>query len=80
MDRKSGLNFLFLLICSCIANGQVKNGRSSKVGEVPYQVSLRAAEYKHIVNIDGDANGYFLEDKIPPDFEADEFWRTCGLC
>jgi len=78
MDRKSRLNFLFLLICSCIANGQVKNGRNSREGEVPYQVSLRVAESKHIVSIDGDADGYFLEDKIQPDTEADQFWHTCG--
>ena len=78
MDRKSRLNFLFLLICSRIANGQIKNGRNSREGEVPYQVSLRVAESKHIVSIDGDADGYFLEDKIQPDSEADEFWHFCG--
>jgi len=70
---------LFLLICSGIVNGQVKNGRNSRVGEAPYQVSLKIAESKHIVNIDGDTDSYFVENKVQPDdFNADRFGHTCG--
>ena len=81
MDWKSRLSFLFLLICSCTVNGQVKNRIDALVGEIPYQVSLRLAEFKNIVNLDSKIDSFDLKNNIlPKDFERDENYKFPHFC
>ena len=81
MDWNSKLCLLILLPCLCLVNGQVKNGRNARVGEVPYIVSLKELEYKKWLSLDGEPDiNYYGEDEIPSPTELDrlELAHFCG--
>ena len=81
MDWKIRLSFLFLLTCSCLVNGQVKNGRNANVGEVPYQVSLKFLEYAETLNLNDDPKYYYYQEDVirsPNRLDANKFRHFCG--